>query len=114
MRRCNSNLRGLSLCSALTFIATAHAQSESDWMRHFRIGGSVMMNVSTEFKTSGTFTLNTPPPSARGGVTYDNGFVGRDAFNTQGFTSFWGYNSASQRNDAAKTIAFQQTQSFSA
>jgi hypothetical protein len=114
MRRSNSNLRGLSFCSALAFVAAAQAQEEGEWLRHFRIGGSVLFNVSTEFKTSGNFTLNTPPPSARGGVTYDNGFVGRDAFSTQGVTSFWGYNDASQVNTAAKTITFQQTQSFSA
>src|ERR1043165_7664169 len=114
MRRCNSNLRGVSFCSALAFVAGVHGQDEGEWLRHFRIGGSVMMNVSTDFKTSGNFTLNTPPPSSRGGITYDNGFVGRDAFNTQALTSFWGYNDQSQINTAAKTLTFQQTQSFSA
>src|SRR3954468_19547003 len=111
MRRCNLNLRGLSVCSALAL--AAGARGEGEWLRHFRIGGSVMMNVSTDFKTSGNFTLNTPPPSARGGVTYDNGFVGRDSLNTQGLTSFWGYNDSSQVNNAAKTLTFQQTQSYS-
>ena len=114
MRRCNSNLRGLSFCSALAFVAAAQAQEEGEWLRHFRIGGSVLFNVSTEFKTSGNFTLNTPPPSSRGGITYDNGFVGRDAFNTKGLTSFWGYNDSSQVNDAAKTLTYQRTGSFSA
>src|ERR1041385_339425 len=114
MRRCNSNLRGLSFCSALAVVAAAQAQEEGEWVRHFRIGGSVLFNVSTEFKTSGNFTLNTPPPSSRGGITYDNGFVGPDSFATQGLTSFWGYNDQSQINIAAKTLTFQQTQSFSA
>lgn len=114
MRRCNSNLWGVSFCSALAFVAGVHGQDEGEWLRHFRIGGSVMMNVSTDFKTSGSFTLNTPPPSARGGVTYDNGFVGPDKFNTQGLTSFWGYNDSSQVNNAAKTLTFQRTESFSA
>lgn len=112
MRRSNSNLRGLSICSALAFAAAAHGEGE--WLRHFRIGGSVGMNVSTDFKTSGTFTLDAPPPSSRGGVSYDNGFVGRDQFNTEGLTSFWGYNSASQVDTAAKTLTFQRTESFSA
>jgi hypothetical protein len=112
MRFSNSSLRGLSFCSALAFASVA--RGEGEWLRHFRIGASAGLNISTEFKTTGTFALNTPPPSSRGGISYDDGFVGRDAFNTVGQTTFWGYNNASQVDDAAKTLTYHGTQSFSA
>src|SRR4051812_21338100 len=103
MTRFNSTLRGLSLGALLGATAAIHAQdSDSDWMRHFRIGGSFMVGVSTEFKMSGTFPVNRPPPSAAGGISYDDGFVGVDSTGnaippggTQHVTTFWGYNDAS-------------------
>ena len=111
MRGSKFHLRGLSLFSMLAVAASAHAEGE--WLRHFRIGGSVGMNISTDFKTSGTFTLNPDPPSSRGGVTYDDGFVGVDTtLNENDATVFWGYNSASQVN--GDQITFHQTKSFSA
>lgn len=120
MRRSISKLRGLSLLSVFTFAAASHAE-DGDWLRHFRIGGSVGMNISTEFKTAGTFSLNPGPPNARGGITYDDGFVGVDETgnapvpdSTEPATVFWGYNSKSQLNAAGDTLTFHQTKSFSA
>src|SRR5688572_21498856 len=111
MRGSYFHLRGFSLFSLLAVVASA--RGEGDWIRHFRIGGSVGMNISTDFKTSGTFTLNPDPPSSRGGVTYDDGFVGVDTTNNENdATVFWGYNSASQVN--GEQITFHQTRSFSA
>src|SRR5687767_9939840 len=119
MRGSISKLRGLSLLSVFTFAAATRA--EGDWLRHFRIGGSVGMNISTEFKTSGTFNLNPGPPNSRGGITYDDGFVGVDETDnapepggTEPVTVFWGYNSTSQLNAARDIITFHQTKSFSA
>jgi hypothetical protein len=111
MRAAKFHLRGLSLFSLLAVVASSRAEGE--WLRHFRIGGSVGMNISTDFKTSGTFTLNPDPPSSRGGITYDDGFVGVDSTgNENDATVFWGYNSASQVN--GDQITFHQTKSFSA
>lgn len=99
--------------SIIAGVVSVHAQSD-DWMRHFRIGGSVMMNVKTDFKTSGTFQVNRPAPSAAGGVTYDDGFVGVDATgNAGGTTTFWGYNSASQFDSAADRLTYHGTDSYS-
>ena len=117
MRRSNFKLRGLSLLSVLTAAASVHAQE--DWLRHFRIGASVLLNVKTEFKTTGTFNLNPGPPSARGGITYDNGFVGVDETGnqplpneTEPVTTFWGYNSNTQYDAANNELTFNQTHSF--
>ena len=44
----------------------------------FESAARFMVNVSTEFKTTGTFPVNRPPPSAAGGISYDDGFVGVD------------------------------------
>ena len=111
MRGSNFHLRGFSLFSLLAVVASA--RGEGDWLRHFRIGGSVGMNISTDFKTSGTFTLNPDPPSSRGGITYDDGFVGVDTFNNENdSTVFWGYNSGDQLNN--DELTFHQTRSFSA
>jgi hypothetical protein len=113
MRNGNSVLRGLSLCSMLA--AALSMRAEADWTRHFRIGASFGLNVKTDFKTSGTFSLANPPPSARGGITYDDGFVGPDATGSaNGTTSFWGYNNSSQFNAGTDRLTFRQTQSFDA
>jgi hypothetical protein len=123
----NSTLRGLSVCSLIAAAATTlstraqDSDSSSGWMRHFRIGGSFMLNVSTEFKTSGTFQVNRPPPSAAGGIRYDDGFVGVDATGNAippggagPVTTFWGYNDASQYDPAANRLTFHGSQSFDA
>lgn len=119
MRRSKLKLQGLSLLSILAAAASAHG--EGDWLRHFRIGGSVGMNIKTEFKTSGTFPVTPGPPSARGGVTYDDGFVGVDETDNapdpqtgERVTTFWGYNSESQYDAASDVLTFHQTKSFTA
>src|SRR5437762_3961222 len=116
MTRLNSTLRGISLGSLIAAAVSARAEDDVSWLRHFRIGGSFMMNVSTEFKTSGNFTVNRPPPSAAGGISYDDGFVGVDKTGNAPLpdgsgpgTTFWGYNDASQMNDTAKTLTFHGT-----
>jgi hypothetical protein len=126
MRGFKSTLRGISVCSLIAAAATARAQDDNndafgEWLRHFRIGGSFMLNVSTQFKTTGTFPVNRQPPSAAGGVTYDDGFVGVDKTGnatppggTGPATTFWGYNDASQYDAAANRLTFHGSQSFDA
>src|SRR5437879_6247622 len=123
MRGFYSTRRGISVCSLIAAAAAAHGQDDSGdgggWLRHFRIGGSFMLNVSTEFKTTGTFAVNRPPPSTAGGVSYDDGFVGVDKTGnapapgtTTLITTFWGYNDASQVDTAADRLTFHGTDSF--
>jgi len=122
MNRLNSTLRGISFCSLIAMAASARAEDDDvigKWLRHFRIGGSVMLNVSTTFKTTGTFNVNRQPPSAAGGISYDDGFVGVDKTGnaippggTTPVTTFWGYSDASQVDAAANRLTFHGTDSF--
>src|SRR5436190_23524075 len=117
MKLSNSkSFRRFSWVPVLAMAASAHA--EGDWLRHFRIGASFGLNVSTDFKTSGTFPgSGSAPGAAVAGIDhfYDDGFVRGDATgNRQNLTTFCGYKERSQRNDAAKTLTFHATRSFSA
>lgn len=75
---------------------------EDEWTRHFRIGAIVGLNISANFTTKGTFTL--PGNNAANGI-YDDGYVRvDDTGNAQGYTSYWGYNNASQLNGSTLTM----------
>ncbi len=78
-----------------------------DWTRHFHIGAIVGLNVSANFSMNGTFLIN----HADG--IYDDGYVREDQTgNAGGYTSFWGYNNASQYNAAAGTLDMHSITSF--
>ena len=78
-----------------------------DWTRHFHIGGIVGLNVSANFSMNGKFDIN----HADG--IYDDGYVREDQTgNAGGYTSFWGYNNASQYNAAAGTLDMHRITSF--
>lgn len=74
------------------------------------------MNMSADFKTSGTFAVSgSNPGAAVRGIDhfYDDGYVRVDETgNALGRTTFWGYRDASQENDAADTLTFHGTRSF--
>lgn len=105
--------------------AAAQAHADGEWLRHFRIGGSVGLNMSTDFTTSGSFPVSGANPGlAVRGIDhfYDDGFVRLDATGnapvpgpggvTLHPTSYWGYSNSSQRDEAANTITFRGTKSF--
>ena len=83
-----------------------------DWTRHFHIGGIVGLNVSAKFSLNGTFGISGNNPAD--GI-YDDGYVREDQTgNAGGYTSFWGYNNASQYNAAAGTLEMHSSTSFTA
>lgn len=83
-----------------------------DWTRHFRIGALVGMNISANFSMNGTFGISGNNPAQ--GI-FDDGYVRRDQTgNAGGYTSYWGYNNASQYNAAAQTLTMTSASSFSA
>ena len=73
-----------------------------DWTRHFRVGTLLGLNISADFKTRGAFNISGNQTAS--GI-YDDGYVRVDnTGNAGGYTSFWGYNNASQYNAAAQTL----------
>lgn len=80
---------------------------EDDWTRHFRIGAIVGLNISANFKTKGTFT---PPNNADKGI-YDDGYVRTDDTGNTEWTSYWGYDKASQLSGS--TLTMHSTTSYS-
>jgi hypothetical protein len=79
-----------------------------DWLRHFRLGAMVGMNISAKFGLSGNnpFGVNPTP-----GV-YADGYVLPDKSGDSKYTSDWGYTSASQYNAANGTLTFHNTASY--
>jgi hypothetical protein len=84
-----------------------------DWTRHFRIGAMVGMNINASFSRSGSaFGISGNNPA--NGI-YDDGYVRVDQTGSAGgYTSYWGYNNASQYNAANNTLAMHASSSFSA
>ena len=91
----------------------------NDWLRHFRVGALVGINIKAEFKMGGDFTVTGSQPGVPGESgrdhLYDDGYVRVDETgNAEGLTSYWGYNSASQYNPVAQTLTFHSANSFTA
>jgi hypothetical protein len=81
-----------------------------DWTRHFRIGALVGMNISANFSMKGNFNVAGNNPAS--GI-YNDGYVHTDQTGDPNYTSYWGYNNASQYNPAGGgTIAMHSTSSF--
>lgn len=86
--------------------------ADDDWTRHFRVGAVVGLNISASFNEQGLFKLS--GNNAANGI-YDNGnYVREDQTgNAGGYTSYWGYNNASQYNPSAQTLSMPSTSSYS-
>ena len=82
-----------------------------DWTRHFRIGALVGMNIGASFKENGTFNISGNNPAS--GI-YDDGYVRPDQTGDPSYTSYWGYNNASQYNAANNTLTMSASTGFSA
>jgi hypothetical protein len=81
-----------------------------DWTRHFRIGAMAGMGISANFKTKGTFNLS--GNNLANGI-YDDGYVHPDQSGDPAYTSYWGYNNASQYNSVANTLTMHGASSYS-
>jgi hypothetical protein len=103
--------------AALCFWAqTVRAQYDPDWARNFRIGMLVGFNINADFRMNGTFNISGSNPGATGvpGVEhiYDDGYVRVDDFNNAGgYTTYWGYQNASQVS--GQNLLFHSSSSFS-
>ncbi|MGA3282955.1 MAG: hypothetical protein ABSD57_00665 [Verrucomicrobiota bacterium] len=81
-----------------------------DWTRHFRVGALVGMNISANFNEKGLFNIS--GNNAANGI-YDDGYVRPDQNGDPNYTSYWGYNNASQYNAANQTLQMHSTASYS-
>jgi hypothetical protein len=82
-----------------------------DWTRHFRVGAMVGLNISANFRSQGTFNISGNNP---GKGIYDDGYVRTDQTgNAGGYTSYWGYDNASQYNAAANTLQMHSASTYS-
>lgn len=89
---------------------------EGVWLNHFRLGGFVGLNIKADFKVSGNFAVtgSNPGQTNVAGVNhfYDDGYVRvDDTGNAQGYTSYWGYQNASQF-DGVNTLTFHSANSY--
>lgn len=105
--------------AALAFGASqARAQEyDSDWTRNFRLGALVGFNIKANFKTSGNFGVSgvNPGPMGVSGANhiFDDGYVRVDqTHDAGGWTSYWGYDNASQF-DGNHTLTMHATTGFS-
>ena len=82
-----------------------------DWTRHFRIGALVGMNISANFNQNGLFNISGNNPA--NGI-YDDGYVRPDQNGDPNYTSYWGYNNASQQYDPAhQQLTMHSSSSYS-
>ena len=95
--------------SRYTFIPIS--SSTDDWLRHFRLGAMVGMNISAKFGLRGGYNFGV---ASSPGV-YANGYVLPDKSGDTQYTSNWGYDNASQysANGAKSTLTFLSAASYS-
>ena len=113
-------LAGLSLAAGAQPATNAMPDSSSfrliprdsgDWTRHFHVGVLIGMNISARFNENGLF--NVSGNQAALGI-YDDGYVREDQTgNAGGYTSYWGYNNASQYNAANQTLTMHSASTYS-
>lgn len=96
----------------------SQAQEQPSWTKRFRLGVVAAINIDAEFSLNGDFGVSGADPGTPGvgglNHTYDDGYVRLDdTGNAGGYTSNWGYESASQYDPVAETLTFNGTTSFS-
>jgi len=81
----------------------------SDWTGHLSIGAMVGLNINANFKEGGLFKI--PGNNAANGV-YNDGYVRTDSTgNNGGYTTYWGYDNASQL--VGNSLTMHSTSSYS-
>lgn len=84
---------GLVGLALLVRQAQAESPYEPDWTKNFRVGALTGLGIKGQIKLRGSFAVNSSDPSA--GI-YDDGYVRTDDTGNPNYTSFWGYENASQ------------------
>jgi hypothetical protein len=92
---------------------------EANWTRHFRLGALMGLNLKASFAMDGTFSVSGNNPGQAGTAGqgqdhfYDDGYVRvDDTGNAGGWTTYWGYNNASQYDAGAQTLTFHGASQF--
>lgn len=106
-----------ALVGLLAGLNSARAQFGSNWMQHVWLGAQVGFNIRANFSLNGQFPISgsQPGPAGVSGVDhfYDDGYVRVDQTgNAQGFTSYWGYQNASQYDAANHTLLMHSASSY--
>jgi hypothetical protein len=108
-------VRAVCLAVVLTVVA-APAAEEENWLKHFRVGGTIALNIKAKFKTEGAFVVpgNAAGSPGTGGThIYDDGYVRPDQGSDPNYTSYWGYNNASQNDPpGSDVLLFHSVNSF--
>lgn len=109
----------IGLLGLVALVDSTQAQFNPDWTRHFRVGALTGFNIKGDFKMDGMFSVSGNNAGATGvsGVNhrYDDGYVlVDDTGNAQQWTSYWGYDSASQYDAATHQLFMHSSSSFSA
>lgn len=112
--------RWLCAFAVLVFsLVQTRGQYDPEWTRNFRAGVMAGFNIKATFKTGGNLTLsgNNPGPTNTHAANhfFDNGYVRVDDFNnSQNYTTFWGYQDASQYDAVNSRLLYQGGSAFSA
>lgn len=108
------------LAGFVLFASHAHAQYDPDWTKNFRIGALTGLGIKGQITLRGQFGVNgggSPGATGVSGVdhVYDDGYVRVDETgNAQGYTSYWGYENASQYDSESQTLLMHSSSSFTA
>lgn len=91
------------------------ASGSGIWPLHIRVGGLVGLQAKADFKMGGTFGVSSSNPGGAGSRSdhiYDDGYVRvDDTGNAEGYTSYWGYQDASQY-DGVNTLTFHSATAY--
>jgi hypothetical protein len=100
-------------------VAAAHGQMqrEEDWTRHLRLGLQMGVHLQAKFSSQGQFGVSGsqagPAGVAGQNHLYDDGYVRvDDTGNAAGYTSNWGYQSASQYDPATGQLTFHSASGY--
>jgi hypothetical protein len=110
-------LRRLCCFSVLTLsLARAQAQYDPDWTWNVRAGVMAGFNIKSSFKTGSTLSISGGNPgTTNAGVNhfFNDGYVRVDDFkNAGGYTTYWGYQDASQNDTANNRILYHSGSTF--
>jgi hypothetical protein len=97
----------------------AQSEYDPDWTMNLRAGGMTALGIRGRLSLQGNQALSghDPGPPGVSGVNhfYDDGYVRVDETgNAQGYTSFWGYQQASQYDAGTQRLLMHSAASFSA